>query len=70
MKKNNKKTWSARIYFSKNVFLSLTCMCKHAFGKIIFVRSMFSCVRAPNDLCARTHAHSLEGTLLLGKLFT
>jgi len=28
------------------------------------VRSMFSCVRASYDLCARAHAHSLEGTLI------
>ena len=28
-----------------------------------FVRSMFSCVRSSYDLCARAHAHSLEGTL-------
>jgi len=28
-----------------------------------YVRSKFSCVRSSHDLCARTHAHSLEGTL-------
>jgi len=27
------------------------------------VRSEFSCVRSSHDLCARAHAHSLEGTL-------
>jgi len=29
------------------------------------VRSEFSCVRSSHDLCARAHAHSLEGTLVV-----
>jgi len=28
------------------------------------VHSKFSCVRSSHDLCAHTHAHSLEGTLV------
>jgi len=28
------------------------------------VRSKFSCVHSSHDLCARAHAHSLEGTLV------
>jgi len=33
------------------------------------VRSMFSCVRSSHDLCARTHTHSLEGTLVVTRPF-
>jgi len=29
----------------------------------------FSCVRSSYKLCARTHVHSLEGTLLTRQLF-
>jgi len=29
------------------------------------VRSKFPCVRSSHGLCARVHAHSLEGTLLI-----
>src|SRR6218665_3816505 len=32
---------------------------------ILRVRSKFSCVRSSQDLCALTHAHSLEGTVLI-----
>src|SRR6218665_3613489 len=38
-------------------------MCKNIFGRNIYVRSKFSCVRSSHDLCARTHAHISEGTL-------
>ena len=31
------------------------------------MRSNFSCVRSSHDLCARAHAHSLEGTLLMNE---
>jgi len=30
-----------------------------------FMRSKFSCVRSSHDLCARAHAHSLEGALFV-----
>jgi len=33
------------------------------FGENIYVRSKISYVRSSNDLCARAHAQSLEGTL-------
>src|SRR6218665_124042 len=36
---------------------------KNIFGNFS-VRFLFSCVRASYDLCARAHAHSLEGTLV------
>jgi len=36
---------------------------KH-FGRNIYVRSKFSCVRSSHSLCALAHVHSLEGTLL------
>ena len=29
------------------------------------MRSKFSCVRSSHDMCARAHAHSLEGTFLM-----
>src|SRR6218665_1791826 len=53
--------------FFQECFFSLTCMCKNIIfgGKLFFVRSTFSCVRASYDLCARANAHSLEGTLLI-----
>ena len=35
---------------------------KH-FWRKIYVRSKLSCVRSPHDMCARSHAHNLEGTL-------
>jgi len=37
---------------------------KDIFGGNIDVRSKFSCVRSSHDLCARAHAHSLEGILV------
>ena len=43
---------------------------KNIFGRNINVRSKFSCVRSSCDLCARAHAHSLEGTLLDSMLAT
>jgi len=39
-------------------------MCKNIFEGNIYVRSKFSCVRSFHDLCAYTHAHALEGTLV------
>ena len=36
----------------------------------LYIRSKFSCVRSSHDLCARAHAHSLEGTLLLKPFIT
>jgi len=39
-------------------------MCKH-FKKKHYVRSKVSRVRSSHGLCARAHAHSLEGTLLM-----
>ena len=35
------------------------------FGRNIYVRSKFSCVRSSHDLCAHAHAHSLEGRTLV-----
>jgi len=40
-----------------------TCA-KSIFGGNIYVCSKFSCVRSSHDLCACTHAHDLEGTLV------
>jgi len=40
------------------------------FLKEIYVRSKFSCVRSSHKLCARAHAHSLEGTLHLNTSMT
>jgi len=40
-------------------------MCKNIFKRKIYVRSKFSCMRSSHDLCARAHAQSLEGTLLV-----
>ena len=37
---------------------------KASFERKIYVRSKFSCVCSSHNLCARTHAHGLEGTLL------
>jgi len=45
-----------------------TLCAKHIFGGNIYVRSMFSCMRSSHGLCARAHAHSLEGTLVIGVL--
>ena len=66
------------LYTYKNIFgnilLGLVCiwndvyeiiMCKNIFGRNIYVRSKFSCVRSSHGLCVRTHAHSLEGTLFV-----
>src|SRR6218665_1911941 len=39
-------------------------MCKH-FKKKHYVRSKVSRVRSSHGLCARAHAHSLEGTMSL-----
>jgi len=36
---------------------------RNSFGRNIYVHSKFSCVRLSHNLCARLHAHSLEGTL-------
>jgi len=42
-------------------------MCaKNIFKREIYVYSKFSCVCSPHDLCASAHAHSLEGTLVVG----
>ena len=40
-------------------------MCKSLVGSNIYVHSKFSCVRSSQGLCARAHAHSLKGTLVL-----
>src|SRR6218665_819690 len=40
-------------------------MCKNIFGISIYVRFKFSGVCSSYDLCACSHAHSLEGTLTL-----
>ena len=37
---------------------------QNSFGRNIYVRSKFSCVRSFHGLCARHNAHSLEGTLV------
>jgi len=34
------------------------------FGRNIYVRSKFPCVRLSHNLCACTHANSLEGTFV------
>jgi len=39
-------------------------MDKHIFGRKIYVRSKFSCVHSPHNLCASTLAHSLEATTI------
>ena len=60
---NNKKTWSAHIYFSNNVLFFLTCMCKHIFGKIFFCAlHVFLCARVLRPVCARTCAQ-LRGNI-------
>src|SRR6218665_894657 len=38
-------------------------------GRNIYVLSKFSCERSSHNLCARAHAHSLEGTLPVTLLF-
>ena len=38
-------------------------ICAKIFGRNIYVRSKFSCVRSSHDMCVRAHTHSLEGTL-------
>ena len=43
-------------------------MCKCLFGRNIYVRFKFSCVRLPHDLCASVQVHSLEGTLVSSDL--
>jgi len=45
-------------------------MCKNIFVGNIYVRSKFSCVHSSHDLCVRAHAHSLEGTLVIGLFLT
>jgi len=50
--------------FLKNKIWSFKSTEENLDGTIIlYVRSKFSSVRSSHDLCARTHAHSLEGTL-------
>src|SRR6218665_3512496 len=40
-------------------------VCANILGSNIHARFKFSCVRLSHGLCARAHAHSLEGTLIL-----
>jgi len=42
---------------------------KNIFLKAKYDRSKFSCVRSSHDVCVRAHAHSLEGTLLVAKIY-
>src|SRR6218665_1243950 len=55
---------SALIYIQNAMY---EMWAKNIFNRKIYVHSKLSCVRSSQDLCARVHAHSLEGTLLLSQ---
>jgi len=50
---------STHVYLERHV----RNVCQKHFKEKIYVRSKFSFVRSSHDLCARTHARSLKGTL-------
>src|SRR6267154_2232459 len=60
---------SVAIYFS-HISHSVRSVCVKYVQPIwdykLFCALHFLCVRSPYGLCARAHAHTLEGTLLLG----
>ena len=51
--------------FFQECFLLIDVYVQTYFWKINFCALHASCVRASYNLCARTHANSLEGTLVM-----